>query len=269
MDMSNVDLNAPFNMNDRTPTPVTITPVEEAPAPESVEEEAVVTPAAPAAEPEEEPNNEPVGENSVPYSRFKKFHEESKFYKEQAEFWKKQAENLNQPQVQQPQTNLPDWWVKLYGDSPESAEAWAIQSQANEQLKAEAREEAIKALTEQQAQEETRVEANLEYIDSSIDDLQGTLGRALTSKEESALLDIVDEYTPKDEDGNYLGPLIPFDKAWEIYELQTRATKAPSNQARDSVAALSGASSQGESSAAEEANKNFNPMDWNAWQKRI
>lgn len=262
MDMSKVDLNAPaFG-----PGSQSISEEQAAATPEAEAEE-VVTPVAPVATTEEE-QVAPVEENAVPYSRFKKFHDESKFFQQEAETWKQRAEQLAQSQTPAPQTNVPDWWVKLYGDSPESAEAWGIQNQANEQLKAEAREEAIKALSEQQMNEEQRVDTNLDYIDDNLASLQDTLGRVLTPKEESAVLDIVDDYTPKDDDGNYLGPLIPFDKAWEIYELKTKAIKAPVNQARDSVAALSGAGSQGDSATADK-DKEFNPLDWNAWRKKI
>jgi hypothetical protein len=45
------------------------------------------------------------------------------------------------------------------------------------------------------------------------------LGRELTENEQIAILDIVDEYTPKDKDGNYLCHLLPFDYAWKVYKL--------------------------------------------------
>ena len=40
----------------------------------------------------------------------------------------------------------------------------------------------------------------------------------MTEEEEIAILEIVDEYTPKDKDGDYLVSLLPFEYAWEIYE---------------------------------------------------
>ena len=61
-------------------------------------------------------------------------------------------------------------------------------------------------------------EDNLAKIDARLDGLEKYLGRELTEDEEMAILDIVDEYTPKDKKGNYLVPLIPFDYAWKIYE---------------------------------------------------
>lgn len=69
-------------------------------------------------------------------------------------------------------------------------------------------------------QESLRVSDNMAILDKHISDLCDSIGRLLTEKEACDILDIVDEYTPKDKDGNYLGPLLPFDYAWEIYEIQ-------------------------------------------------
>ena len=61
------------------------------------------------------------------------------------------------------------------------------------------------------------VEKNIAYIDSCLEELSLLIGRNLTEEEQSGVLDIVDEYTPKDNDGNYLYSLLPFDYAWQIY----------------------------------------------------
>jgi len=227
-------------------------------------EEAEVTPvAAEEAEPEEvvTPSEE---ESKVPYSRFKKFHDEAKEYQAQAEFWRQQAESLkSQPSPQVTENpEVPDYWVQLYGDSPESLKAWKIQEQQNEKIKEEARQEALKAIEERSYQEETRTKENLNVIVSNLEALSDYVGRQLTEKEQSAVLDIVDEYTPQDEHGNYLGATIPFEKAWEIYELKNQATKSPKTQARNQVANLTGSNSQGPVGDSER-NDNFDPS-WGA-----
>ena len=66
--------------------------------------------------------------------------------------------------------------------------------------------------------EDQRVKNNIEIIDQRFSDLGEMIGRELTEEEESAILDIVDDYTPKNKEGNYLCSLLPFDYAWEIYE---------------------------------------------------
>ena len=61
------------------------------------------------------------------------------------------------------------------------------------------------------------LEANEEIIDENLEGLAYYIGRELTPEEEDEILTIVDEFTPKDEKGNYLVDLLPFDYAWEIY----------------------------------------------------
>lgn len=257
MDKEKIDLNAPA-FGDGAQKVSDLAAVVE-PAEEVVTEPAV----------EEVPETSEE-ESKVPYSRFKKFHDEAKQYEREALEWKAKAEALAQatPPKEENQTELPSYWVKLYGDSPEAVEAWKIQSQENERLKQEAREEALKAVQESRQQEDIQIKQNLEVIDDKLETLSAYIGRDLTSKEESALLDVVDEYTPKDDDGNYLGDTISFEKAWEILQLKQAAAKAPKRQARDEVAALSSNPTQGTPDA-DEKNKAFNPLDWNAYQKRI
>ena len=71
-------------------------------------------------------------------------------------------------------------------------------------------------------QEALRVKNNEAEIDRKFEYLTELIGRELTEKEEDDFLDIVDEYTPKDRDGNYLIDLVPFDYAWEIYEARKK-----------------------------------------------
>ncbi|MEI6378096.1 MAG: hypothetical protein WCO55_00410 [Candidatus Falkowbacteria bacterium] len=58
----------------------------------------------------------------------------------------------------------------------------------------------------------------VEYIDKKLEELEELIGRDLKEFEESAILDIVDELTPKRADGKYIVDLLPFDYAWEIYK---------------------------------------------------
>jgi hypothetical protein len=74
-------------------------------------------------------------------------------------------------------------------------------------------------------QEALRLKENVSEIDERLEDLVEYLGRELTEDETSAILDIVDEYTPKDKDGNYLVELLPFEYAWEIYEAKKSVGK--------------------------------------------
>jgi len=232
--------------------------------------------AAPASveqpEVQEEESVESVEENKVPYSRFKNIHNRALEAEARAAEYQAQLDALRAQSFREPhreETTLPSDWVEMYGDSDASKRAWERQQEMNEQIKYEAREEALNAVREERTMEVERINTNLETIDEQIDALSAYVGRDLTDKEQSAILDIVDEFTPQDEEGNYIGATIPFDKAWEIYEMKTQSQNSPRRQARDSIAGLSGSASQGETSIGGEKNKDFNPLDWNAWKKRI
>lgn len=210
-------------------------------------------------------------EQRVPYSRFKKFRDMALEAQQEVAEWRQKAESLNarQPERVSETGDTPSWWSELYGESDAATKAWKIQESANQRLIDEARSQAIEAVHGERQQETARVRENEEVIDKNLDALQDYAGHQLSEREQSAILDIVDEYTPKDDDGNYLGATIPFEKAWDIYELQQAASKAPRVQSRDRVAALSGSQTQGEPSADAQKNENWNPLDWSAYKKRL
>lgn len=215
----------------------------------------------------EAPETEPVGEeNKVPYSRFKKFHDEAIQLRQEAAEWKAKAET--KPAERETEIKVPPFWKELYGDSEASQEAWKIQSEQNEIMLSRAREEAKDAYRQERYAEIERQERNVEAIDTGLETLKDFVGRDLTEKEQAAVLDIVDDFTPKGKDGNYTGDLFPFEKAWEVYELKQNSQKAPKKESRNNVASLSGQKSQGEPSV-NEKDADFNPLDWGGWRKKL
>ncbi len=204
-------------------------------------------------------------EQKVPYSRFKKYHEKAREAEAEAESWRVKYEALKEPRESREVFNedMSPEWKELYGDSEASQRAYKLDLQRQERIMERAREEALEAVRNERYEESNRTKENLEVIESNLEDLSAKVGRDLTKKEEEALLDIVDDYTPKDENGNYLGATIPFDKAWEIYELKRERTNAPKKQSRDSIASLNDTGTQGDTSVSEK-DKNFNPLDWGA-----
>lgn len=256
-----IDLNAPaFGEGAQKPEAAVVEPEVKVEAPQVVPEPKV-----------EEPKVEPEGETQVPYSRFKKFHDAAREAQEAADYWKAKAEErLEAPAAPAPVADdMPPQWVKLYGDSDDSKAAWEIQKNLLAEMREQTRTEALEAVRNQQHEEKERTEQNVERLDDGFEDLAAKVGRDLTEIEQSAILDIVDDYTPKDEDGNYAGDILSFDKAWEIYELKNAATKAPKIQQRNNVAGILGNQSQGEPNNNAEQNKNWNPLDWDAWKRRI
>jgi hypothetical protein len=218
-------------------------------------------------------------EQKVPYSRMKSVIEarrEAEYRAEEAE------ERLNQllsrrdeprrqetSEVEQYNGALPPYWAKMYGDNENSRLAYSYELERQEALKEELRRDALDAVRQERNQESQVIATNERTIDENLEDLSYGLGRDLSDREEAAILDIVDEYTPKDDDGNYSGKLIPFEKAWEIFTLrQAQSSGTASRQRRESTMATN-TPTYGEPSNREGENKNWNPMDWNSYQRRI
>ncbi len=259
MEKPKIDLNAPaFGPGAQK--------IEETPAETVVEPEAPKPADAETVVPSEE-------ESKVPYSRFKKFHDAAKEAEKEAAYWRQVAEERQQQRAEPQQqvdspVEVPSYWRELYGEGEVSVKAWRVQQEANERVKQEAIEQAREAVRNERYEEAARTEENVEVLDSNFEQLSAYIGRDLTDAEQGALLDIVDDYTPKDQAGNYAGPLMPFEKAWEVYELKTQASKAPTVKSRNSVADLTANQSKGEVGITN-PDANFNPLDWNAWRRRI
>lgn len=261
MDKSKIDLNAPaFGAGAQKLEDL----ITDAHAQSSVEE--------PVIEVKEEETVESAEETKVPYSRFKKFHDEARQARLEAEEWRAKAEALESRPVRHEvdeSSEMPSYWKELYGDSEASQKAWSIQQRREEEIERKAYEAGQRGARELEIEQRERIDSNVAVIDDNFDALSDFVGRDLTVKEQSAILDIVDEYTAKDSDGNYQGAVMPFDKAWEIYELKQNSVKSPQRQARDSVASLSGAQSRGDTSVSEETNKNWNPLARGSWRSRL
>lgn len=260
MDASKIDLSKPaWGPNAQKPEDLVEKPTDSQPEENKVE-------AAPV-EPVE--SVEETEEQKVPYSRFKKFHDRALQAEAEAAEWRSKAQRSLEPE-RESESEVPGYWKELYGDSDASLRAWKINERAQQELIEKAEARALEAVQSERQQETERVRSNEELIDQNLEALQDYAGHQLSEREQSAILDIVDEYTPKDDDGNYLGATIPFEKAWDIYELKQQVSKAPRNQSRDRVAALNSSQSQGEpNSDQQEKNTSWNPLDWSAYKKRL
>jgi len=265
LDKAKIDLNAPaFGAGAQT-----LEDLKNAPA--SVEEPEV------KVEVESEEIEPSVEETKVPYSRFKKFHDEAKQAREEAEVWRQRAEELEHSRFAPTSNNdieVPGYFKKLYGDEsspnwPMVQEAWKVQQQQMEDLEKRAYEAGQRGAQELESQQREVIESNVATIDENFEILSDYIGRDLTQKEQSAILDIVDDYTAKDRDGNYLGAIMPFEKAWEVYELKNNSAKTSQRKDRDSVAAITGSQSQGNTDISGEKDKNWNPLARGTWRSRL
>jgi len=225
-----------------------------------------------------------IEEQKVPYSRMKAVIERARRAEQEAEEAREYARSVESQRSEYRPERLErqsersgdsmyddglNVWIKLYGDKPETREAYRLEYERQERLRDSFRNEALEAVRQERTQESQIFAQNERTLDERLEDLSYSLGRGITPDEESAILDIVDEYTPTGSDGRYAGEILPMDKAWEIYNLRiSQATRGVSERRRMPTA-LTGARTEGVPTNREKENKDWIPGDWNSYQKKI
>ena len=232
-------------------------------------------------------SDESADESKVPYSRFKKFHDLAKEAQEQAAYWREQAEQRTQRQESsryeapapsniEPQFQGTDWerFKTLYGGADENAvkEAYRLEMQRISAVEERATQRAIEAMEQRAGAEQKAYQQNLSVLDENLEAAADIMGRALKPDEELAILEIQDDYSPKDRNGR-IEALLPIEKAVEIYEMQSARSQAPRRQARNAIAGLSGSSSGGDTSVAPSTTEQYSKfapnMGWRANFQRM
>jgi|GEM_PF-2638718 len=69
---------------------------------------------------------------------------------------------------------------------------------------------------------ERQVRESMEVVEHRLAELEDSIGRNLSEVEQMGILDVVDELTPKDKKGDYLYELIPFEYAWDVYQIKRK-----------------------------------------------
>ncbi len=211
--------------------------------------------------------NDSVADDArIPYSRFEKVNERAIRAEERLAMLE---EKLNQGETSNftNEVELPEPWVKLYGDSDASKEAYQLQLQREIELQEKLEQQIFTRMEQRQSEEESRIESNIAQIDEQIEQFENTIGRKLTATEENAILDIQDEFTQKDEKGNYTTPLLSPDKAFEIYTLRQDKAVQAKKQAKNRVLTLTGANNESEPESTSQAD--FNPNNWGNWRNKL
>lgn len=223
----------------------------------------------------EKKDKENEDEQRVPYSRFNKVRERAEQAEEEAAEARRLLREVQSQQMISRETSSSSYeedyardLKRLYGDTPVSNEIIHLNLKHQRAMEERAEQRAIAAIERKQQNEVRALTQNENVIDARLGELAEKLGRDLTEKEESSLLEIVDEYTPTGTDGRYIGEIIPFDKAWEVHEL--RQNKATSKRSKNPALFASNTRSEGEASGeVEKANSNFNPLNWKSLYDRI
>lgn len=238
---------------------------------EHTEDDEPMIPDKPVAKVEEKvsvsPDEDAVAEEKarVPYSRFETVNERAIRAEERLSILEEQLNSSKN--TEENQDEIPAEFIELYGDSDIAKRAWEVQKGLNQKLLDEATEKAYERIERKQTEKQEQINKGIEIIEDNLEKFKSTLNRDLSEKEEADLLDIQDEFTPKDEDGNYIAPLLSLEKAYEVYTLRKTNVKVASSEARKKVVSLTGAETEGESSNS--SFENYRPGVSGLWRNKL
>jgi len=224
-----------------------------------VEEKVSVSTEKDAVEPEET--------GRIPYSRFEKVNEAKIRAEERLAVLEEQLAKKNSNDSDSTEITPDDDWIELWGDNEDSRRAYLVDQRRKEKERIETTNRILEEIDTRQTTKQKELQENLNYIDDNIAQFEETLGRKLTEAEESAILDIQDEWTPKDDKGNYIAPLLSAEKAFEVYNLRQTTATAKKSLARKRVVSITGSSTDGESESSSSAD--YDPSAWGSWRKAL
>lgn len=178
--------------------------------------------------------------------RFDKVYGERMFYEREAQAAKARAEAaerlLEQSMRGRTEPASDDKfnrWKKVLGDTPVTKEFYDLLNGEMSAYEQRAAEKAIETFRETQQAAAERTKAAESAIDADMDELQDSLGRDLTDDEATEILNVADEMTPKDAEGNYKRPLVPLTAAYEVYmarqKIDTGARREARNRANQAI----------------------------------
>ncbi len=164
---------------------------------------------------------------------------------------------------------VPDRWLQIYGDTPDSKKAWELNKALFADEAKKVREETLKEI-EQREQSRSDEQAKFEsYIDSELESLEDEHDVDLTSDAPAArkarreFLELVAELSPKDEDGS-ISAYADFDAAWKHFAKTKEKPADPDAARRREVASRSG----GNGGSSEQAPPKRTPGFF-GWQKDL
>lgn len=242
-------------------------PVDEVvaePSAESVPEEAIVPEVtveeakAPEPEPEEE---------KVPKSRFLTMHQRAVEAEKALRAFEAERANHVEEAPQATDEDLKKFYVETFGDGELAQKLYQNELARLTSIEEKAADRAYERLTNKEKENEALIEERVKSFDSAFEELSVVEGKEFTDDEQVALLDIVEEYSPKDKDGNLLGDfLLPLDKAHEIYKLKHETSTSVKKAERNAVAALQGTKSDGTPVTGNDAD--WQP-GWGQWRNKL
>ena len=152
----------------------------------------------------------------------------------------------------------------MYGSEEKSKQGYEVWAAAQQDREQELIDKALKTIQARETQDSVAVKKEEENIDVEFDSFEEDSNISLTAKDKVELLNIVDEFTPKDDEGNYLGATIPLEKAYEILELK-RSVPSAQTQQRKQLAGITGGGRSGQ----QKSTNQFRPGDWGGWRRVV
>ena len=217
--------------------------------PETHESETVV---------EEEPSR-------IPYSRFETMHERATRAEAELDFLRSQRE-VSAPEPVQFNGDLPEKWTKLYGDNEASREAYGLYKAGIKEEFTTMRDELINEVRQQEYSREQEAEQTADDWATTMSDFAAKNSRKFSDAEESAILDVMDELTPKDDRGMYVvTPISYLAQAVELHDLRNQKATFAKRDARKRTVAITGARSEGEPGDSQ-SDGHFRPGQWDSWR---
>lgn len=167
-----------------------------------------------------------------------------------------------------PSTEVDPRWIRMYGDTPESREAWKLQQDIFNDYKTQAKEEAVNEVRQAQLDAQRQEKEFETLIDSELEGIEDEFGVDVTSDAPAArkarreFLAMVEQASPKDANGT-ITAYADFGTVWEYYQLKQGSSKDVNSNARNKeIASRSMAPNNGASSSEQTITPGFD-----GWRK--
>lgn len=129
-------------------------------------------------------------------------------------------------------------WLAIYGDTPATRQAWKLQKEMFQDMTAQAKEDALKEIRQQEFEAEQEQKHYDNLIDSELESIEDTYNVDVTSDAPAArkarreFLEMVQRLSPKDEDGMITG-YADFGATWEAYQFKREREKPSASRQKD------------------------------------
>jgi len=165
--------------------------------------------------------------------------------------------------------DLKKFYVETFGETEIAEKLYQNELQRLTSIEEKAAERAFERFSKLSEEQESVINERVSSFDRAFEELAIQEGKTdFTDDEQVAMLDIIENYSPKDKDGRLIGEyLLPLDKAYEIYKVQTDPITQAKRTERNQVASLTGARSEGTPTGNSDAD--WKPGQGRRWWNKV